>query len=448
MNAVADLAAPEAAGDHPLARSFVVYALALMLLSGTLGSVDRQILAILAEAIKHEFHLKDWQIGALNGSAFAIFSTTLAVPIARLAERTNRPKVIGASVFLWSLFTVVCAFTTSFLTMFLARVGVGIGEAGASPSSMSLASAYVSKRRRASALAVLSMGLPMGVLLGMSLGGLLADRYGWRMGFIVAGAPGLLVGLLAAFTLVERGKHPTLDTARQVPVLAAMRELLAKRSLLMITLGATFWAFTHNAIGAFSGAFFLRTHRDQLIVLASHWHGLSGATLGPTGFLGVALGLSGGLFGVLGTLFGGWLTDRLLRRDQAAYMTVLAVTRFIGIPISTSAFLVNDVGVALMLLAVGNFLTAMGAGGLYASISSLVRPEFRATAFAAFGLVVNITAVMFGPLAAGILSDVMAAQLGPIEGLRWSLLVMNGLAMLCVFVYWGARRPLVREMVN
>jgi MFS family permease len=454
--AIATLSAgPAAPGERPevdglgFRRPYEVYALVLILCVQTLAYLDRQVIHILAEPIKREFGLHDWQLGALTGTAFALFYATLGLPIARLAERVNRPRLIGAAVSLWSLFTVLSGLSVNFVQLALARVGVGFGEAGSAPSCHALLAAYVPRDRRAAAFSMYAAGLPMGTLLGLVLGGLVGDAYGWRTAFLVAGAPGLVVGLLAAVTLVEP-RHRLPKAPPPPPFRAALRELMGKRAFVLITLGATIGAFVGNARNAFSGSFFLRAHHDGLTSLAATVGHLVGVKLGPVGFLGLALGLSGGLFGVIGTLLGGWLTDRLARRHgMSAYMTVLALTAAAGVPLSALALVAPGAGLALILLALAGFVSALGQGGLYASIQSLARPSMRTTASALFLFLINIVALTLGPLSVGALSDLLSAGgLGEVEGLRWALVVAQVGLLSTVAVFWMARRPFAAEVVG
>ncbi|MDZ4373705.1 MAG: MFS transporter [Phenylobacterium sp.] len=190
-------------GATPFSKGYTRYAMWLLLGIYIINFLDRQVINILAEPIKEELQLADWQLGLMSGLAFAIFYTVLGIPIARLAERKNRPIIIGSAVAVWSGFTALCATATNFWQLIFYRIGVGVGEAGCTPPAHSLISDYVPKEKRASALAFYSMGTPIGGLLGLVMGGLVADAYGWRAAFLVAGVPGLIFAALAIFTLKE-----------------------------------------------------------------------------------------------------------------------------------------------------------------------------------------------------------------------------------------------------
>ncbi|RYI01261.1 MAG: MFS transporter, partial [Acetobacteraceae bacterium] len=164
----------------------------------TLNYMDRQIISILAVPIKRELGLLDWQIGTMTGLAFALLYTVAGFPVARLAERGNRPLIIGCATALWSGFTTLCGFAQNFVHLLLLRVGVGVGEAGCMPPAVSLIADYTTPQQRPFAMATFLAGAPVGSLLGMAIGGVLADLWGWRTAFIVVGAPGLIFALVVA----------------------------------------------------------------------------------------------------------------------------------------------------------------------------------------------------------------------------------------------------------
>jgi MFS family permease len=189
--------------DERIERSLLVstrrnYVLLLLALVYTFNYVDRQILIILAEPLRMEFGLKDWQLGFLTGTAFALFYATLGIPIARLADRGNRVNIIVAALTIWSAMTALCGAVNGFFQLAVARVGVGVGEAGGSPPAIWLLSSYFSTQHRSTAIAVYSIGATVGILLGFVIGGLVNQHYGWRAAFLTAGVPGLLLaGLLS-----------------------------------------------------------------------------------------------------------------------------------------------------------------------------------------------------------------------------------------------------------
>ncbi|OYW99056.1 MAG: MFS transporter [Caulobacter vibrioides] len=391
----------------PVSTAYRRYALWVLLIIYTLNFLDRQVVNILAEPIKRDLGLADWQLGMMTGLAFAIFYTVLGIPIARIAETKNRPHIIGISVAAWSAFTVLCGFTQNFWQLILARIGVGVGEAGCTPPAHSLITDYVPKEKRASAIAFYSIGTPLGTLAGMAMGGLVADAYGWRVAFMVAGAPGLVFALVAAFTLVEPRKKLAAEMAArassQISFAAALAVLATKK---------TFW----------------------LVALAA----------------GLALGLIGGTAGVIGAWLGGVFADRLGAKDLRAYVTVPAIASVITIPIFVVAMSLDAPMAAISLLAINALLGTLWYGPVYATAQSIVDPALRATASAVLLLIINLIGLGLGPLVVGLLSDILAGPvgLGEAQGVRWALILSATLGLVAFALFWAARKTIRDEMVS
>ncbi len=426
------------------------YPLAILFLIYTLNFLDRQIVNILAEPIKRDLHLADWQLGSLTGLAFALFYATLALPIARLAERFDRVKIIAVSAIVWSLFTGLCGLAANFLQLFLARIGVGVGEAGCTPASHSLISDYVPRENRASALAIFSLGIPVGSLIGMTIGGLVADSFGWRAAFLVVGLPGIVLGLVALFTLPE----PRRSAAGIVPPVAssslrqALGELRRNRTYIWLTTAMAAMSFVTYGHFAFLSSFFLRNHSDGLGHLSEQLHNSIGLSLGAVGFMGISLGLIFGVFGAIGTWLGGALTDRAARVDNRAYATIPAIAAFL-LPLSMAVtYFAPGVLVALLLLSIPISLQAVYYGPLFASVQSLVQPHTRATAAAILLFFANLIGLGMGPLAVGLLSDLVAMNAGSAAGIRWSLTLTSLVYMLAGGAFLMARRTIRDDMVS
>lgn len=424
------------------------YAIGLLMVVYMLSFLDRQVLSILAEPIKRDLGLADWQVGAVSGLAFALFYTLVGIPVARLSERGHRPYIIAAAISVWSLFTILCGFARSFSHLALARVGVGTGEAGCTPPALSLIADYVPRERRSSAVAIYMAGAPAGALLGMVIGGLVASHWGWRTAFFVAGAPGILVAILVALTLFE----PRLTApARPAPAAGESKEtfastlkvLLAKRTYRFIVAAVTMKAFLQYSVHAFLGSFFFRNHAAELASMAS------GFGLKPVGFLGIMLGLVLGLSGVVGSVLGGRFADHFARRDIRAHMTIPAIAVLIGTPFYVAAFRVDSLALAFALLLVPGTLNAMYYGPAYAIVQGLVQPSMRATATAVLLFVISLVGLGFGPLAVGVLSDVLAARgLGEAGGIRWALTLSVLVAIPAALCFLAARKSLKADLVS
>jgi len=432
---------------NPVSTGYRRYALWVLLIIYTLNFLDRQVVNILAEPIKRDLGLADWQLGMMTGLAFAIFYTVLGIPIARLAETKNRPFIIGASVAAWSAFTVLCGFTQNFWQLILARIGVGVGEAGCTPPAHSLITDYVPREKRASAIAFYSIGTPLGTLAGMAMGGLIADAYGWRAAFMVAGAPGVVFALIAAFTLVEPRKALAAEMAArastQISFAAALAVLATKKTFWLVALAASIKAFIGYGHAPFTASFFFRNHGPEIAQLAGMF-GLKSA-----GFLGLALGLIGGTAGVVGAWLGGVFADRLGAKDLRAYVTVPAIASLITIPIFITAVSLDTPMTAIGLLAINALLGTLWYGPVYATAQSIVDPALRATASAVLLLVINLIGLGLGPLLVGLLSDVLSGHvgLGEAQGVRWALIVSSTLGLAAFGLFWAARNSIREEMV-
>ena len=446
-----DLSQPAAVPTvAPASEGYRRYALVLLLALYTLNFLDRQIINILAESIKQDLKLQDWQLGLLTGLTFALFYTVLGLPIARLAERGDRVLIISIAVAVWSAFTVACGLAQNFVQLSLARLGVGVGEAGCTPPAHSLITDITPKDKRASALAFYNMGVPLGSLLGLAVGAIIADQYGWRTAFLVVGAPGLLLAVLTIFTLREPRRGQPQPTGADAPNLkAAIAELRSKRAFWRICLGVAFLSFLGYGHIAFYGSFYMRAHGAELQGLADQVGGALGMQLGALGFLGPALGLIIGIFGAFGTWLGGQIADRAAKRDLRAYVSVPAIAVLAGAPFFWAAMLADSAAVSLFLLAVPTLLNSLWYGPVYAGVQGLVQPRTRATAVAVLLFIANLIGLGLGPLAVGLLSDTLAnSGLGEAEGLRWSLLLSSGIGLLVSYCFWTARKTFREEMVS
>jgi MFS family permease len=415
------------AAEHAVTPGYRRYVMGLLLVICALNFLDRGVINILAEPIKKEFGLKDWQLGMLTGFYFAAFYSVLSIPIARLADKGDRARIISVCLAAWSLFTVGCGLARTYVQLAVCRLLIGIGEAGGSPTSQALITDYTPKDKRASAIAVYTIGIPIGSLLGLALGGLVLDQYGWRTAFIVAGAPGLLIAAIAALTLKEPRKSPgALPRAAAADAPAwpeALREILSKRSFILMTLGGALVSFANYAQGAWLPAFFFRTHGAQLADVAHHLSAATGWRLGAAGVFGPTWGVISGVAGIVGTLTGGWLTDRAARRDYGAYVTVQVVFTLLRLPLFLAAMLAPGVGWALALLGCQSLCTGMAGAPAYASIQGLVQPRVRATASAIFMLGLNLIGLGLGPVTVGAVSDLLHSHgFGGPDGLRWAML--------------------------
>jgi MFS family permease len=387
--------------------------LSFLVLAYTFNFIDRTIVAIIGQAIKVDLKLTDTQLGLLGGLSFAILYTLLGVPIARLAERWNRVSIISAALVVWSGFTMACGFATSFPALLAMRVGVGVGEAGCSPPSHSLISDYYEPKRRASALSIYAVGIPLGGMIGAIAGGWLAKNFGWRVAFMAVGAPGVILALLVKLIVKEppRGHSDPAErpliaadvTAHAVDapadhwLWAELKELGAvTRSLfghwpvLNMVLGITIASFGGYGIGQFSAPYFNRAF------------GLDYATVG------LIFGLIGGVSSGLGTLAGGFVSDWASKRDPRWYALTPAIGLAIATPIYILAYRQMDWKVAAVVLLLPGIFHYTYLGPTFGVIQNVVETRRRATATAVMFLFLNIIALGGGPLFTGWIIDLFA----------------------------------------
>jgi len=406
------------------------------------------VINILAEPIKEDLGLADWQLGLMSGLAFAVFYTFLGIPIARLAERKNRAFIIGGATAVWSGFTALCATAGNFWQLIIYRIGVGVGEAGCTPPAHSLIVDYTPKEKRASALAFYSMGTPIGSLLGLVMGGLIADAYGWRAAFLVAGVPGIVFALLAFFTLKEPRKLIAQHSAQVMAASATfgqtMAYLMQRKTFWFIAFAAAIKAFIGYGHAPFTASFFLRNHGEEIASLSASFG------LGPVGFLGLALGVISGTAGAIGSWAGGWIADKYGRKDLRAYMVAPAIASLITIPVYITVVSLDNAAPALFLLAVNAFLGTLWYGPVYGTGQSVVPPHMRATAAAILLFIINLIGLGLGPLAVGLLSDYFnkGMGLGAAEGVRWALITSTLFGLIAFGCFWQARKTIREETVS
>ena len=383
-------------GGSGLGGGYKAYALLILVAVYTSNFIDRQIIGTLAQAIKVDLKLTDLQIGALSGIAFALLYSILGVPIARVAERAKRTTIIAISIALWSGFTAACGLATSFLQLFLTRVGVGIGEAGCSPPAQSLISDYFSPRSRATALGIYSLGIPLGSLFGALLGGKIAQMWGWRDAFFIVGLPGLILAILVKFTVKEppRGAYDAAPADTKAPSLAAVFKMLfAAKSFPNLAIGATLGSMAGYGIAFFAVPFLLRGPFHLDLAQA-----------------GAAFGIVGGLAAAVGVFLGGAVTDLIGRLSRTGYAVIPAIG-FLGCaPLYVWAFQQTD------LVTLGTFAIAplilqyLYLGPTFALTHNFVEPRMRATATALLFLPINLIGLGVGPPLVGWLSDTIAQR--------------------------------------
>ena len=392
--------------------------------------VDRQIIAILVEPIKADLGLADWQLGVVSGVAFAALYATLGIPIARLADRSHRVNIISVAVAFWSAMTAACGLAQNFVHLVLARIGVGVGEAGLTPPAHSLIADMYPEERRATALAVYQLGVPTGALFGLLAGGLIADAWGWRVAFFAVGLPGILLALVAKWAIPEprAGAGGFAAPAQVQPPFFESLALLWRIR-----------AFRHVAAGFALVSFVTFGYNAWLPALLGRMHGLSTADialwLGPVGFVS----------GVAGTFLGGLACDRLGQRDPRWYAWLLVIGFAVSIPFLGIVFFAPTATLAIAAYVVPNFLIGMNMGPTFAMAQFLAPEGLRAMVSSILLFFANMIGLGLGPLTIGALSDVLAPTAG-VGSLRLALLIVLPVLAWCAVHYLLAGRTLPAEI--
>lgn len=405
--------------DRSVSPAYRGVVLAMLLLVYTFNFLDRQILGILAGPIKAELGLTDTQLGALGGIAFALLYSTLAIPLALLADRTSRTWVITVSLAIWSGFTALCGVANSFTQMFLFRIGVGVGEAGGVAPSYAVISDYFPAHQRARALSIYSLGIPLGSAGGVLLGGYIAQTVEWRTAFIAVGIMGILIAPI--FRLVVREPALPVQAADAVPVSAVFGILAAKRSFWLLALGAAC-----SSMCGYGVAFWLPS-------LLMRSFGLD--IMGAGQFLGGLLLIGG----VAGVLLGGFLGDAMGGKDKAYYAWVPAVSYVVGMPLFVVGVMSSSVTFAFALFLIPQALVYVWLGPVLTAVQHLVPAHMRASAAASFLLINNLVGLGLGSWSVGALSDALTPTYG-VEALRYAIVAALGFYLLAgLFMALGGK---------
>lgn len=416
--------------------SYAWYVVAVLTLCYVLSFADRQILSLLVGPIKRDLTLSDTRVGLLQGLAFAIFYALAGIPLGRLVDTRNRRNLVVAGVAAWSLFTAVCSLAGTFLTLFLARIGVGVGEAALNPAAFSIISDYFPPRRLATATSVFYLGALIGSGLAFAVGGTIVDAVSgigpvklpfvgsmsaWRLTFVAVGVPGVVAALLVG-TLREPTRRNVLKTAAGTPAKPAFRELLAQvlkrwQSVAGISCGMACQSACLYGFVAWAPTFFARVH---------HW--------GP-GQTGRALGLITLVFGCAGMLAGGMLSDRWQRRGiHDAPLRVAAISAAGCGVLFALAFSRSSAVWTLALAGPALFFNTLPMGASAAALQLIFPNQLRGLVSAIFLLILNLGGLSLGPLLPGLFTDYLFRNEGKVgSSLALSSAIASGL-MLAIFL--------------
>ncbi|HYN45977.1 MAG TPA: MFS transporter [Allosphingosinicella sp.] len=407
--------------------------LAILLLAYIFNFIDRQIIGVLAVPIKAELALSDRQLGLMGGIAFALFYSGLAIPIAWLADRKSRVNIIAASVALWSAFTAACGLAQNFWHLFLARMGVGIGEAGGVAPSYALISDFYPREKRARALALFSLGIPIGSALGVFFGGWIASHLDWRSAFIIVGLAGLPAALLVKLFIPEpvRGGQDSADGSASDPAppfLEVAATLARTPSFWLLSFGAASGSILGYGLIFWLPSFFGRSFHLELAEIGWFYGSI------------VLVG------GVAGTLLGGWFGDRAGAGNPGAYALIPAICFVAAAPCFALGLFAPSLWLAWLFFATGQMLALAWLGPVIAAVQHIVPPNMRATASASFLFINNLIGIGFGIFFLGFMSDAMAAAHGE-DSLRYSILYGLAFYLLSAAIYFAASKRLAKDWV-
>jgi predicted MFS family arabinose efflux permease len=405
--------------------------LAMLLLVYVFNFLDRQILGILAKPIQASLNLSDGEFGAIGGTAFAILYSVLGVPLALLADRVGKTKVIAGSLVVWSGFTALCGAATGFWSLFLARLGVGVGEAGGVAPSYALIADYFPVERRARALAIYSMGIPIGLGTGVLLGAYIAALVDWQTAFFTVGIAGIVVA--PVFLLLVRDRPRAAAVIDPMPVMSVVPLLMRKPAYWLLAIGAGC-----SSMAGYGLALWVPK------IIAVHYGWTEKADLIKVGqFMGSLL-LVGGAFGVF---MGGVFADRLGRIDRAWYARIPAIAWLITAPTFMLGLYMPSPLYAWFVLLIPNALNTLWLGPIITATQHLAPTKMRASASATFLLVNNLLGLGLGPLLMGVLSDALKSSYGA-NSLRYAAIIGVSLYLVAALLALLAIKPLKRGWVE
>jgi predicted MFS family arabinose efflux permease len=392
--------------------------------------IDRQLLVILQEPIKAEMGLSDAQLGLLSGFSFALVYVIAGIPIAYWADRGNRRNIVSMALAIWSGMTALSGFAQNFGHLLLARVGVGLGEAGGSPPSHSMISDYFRPENRGTALSFYSSGIYVGILLGFLFGGAIAESFGWRTAFFVVGIPGVLFAVLLRLTIKEppRGRWDDQQTAEHKAGLGEVLALLRSTpSFWYIAMATGFSAFVGYGNGNFMPSFLIRNH---------------GMSLSEVGLI---LAIAVGVTGIIGTVAGGYLADRFGRVDKRWFLWIPALGLLASLPPYLLLLFSEQTSVVVGSLIVGNLVNTVYLGPSIAISHALVPPSMRATASALMFFVLNMIGLGMGPFFTGLNSDLLQPHFGE-DNLRYAMLITLNAKLIAIYLYYQGARRLPKDL--
>lgn len=419
-------------------RTLVLWLLTLMYV---MSFIDRQIIGILSPFIKEDLGFSDTQLGWLKGLAFAFLYALVGIPIAWLADRYSRKRIITIALIAWSGFTALTGSVSSFMHMFLARMGVGIGEAGGSPPSHSIISDLYPKEKRASALGLYSLGIPIGIGFSYLVAGALVESVGWRGTLLLLGVVGIFLAVVLALVIKEP-RRGQLDgdniKLKSVSITESIVTLAKIPSWFAMCMGIAWVSFGGYAVSAWGVDYILRFKPEYLPAKY-------GGTPGSFEWLMFWLGMIH-LFGYgAGTYFGAVITEKLAKKNISFYGIMPGAVLFIGVPCLIAAFWVQSIPLHLMLITIYLLSAGVYLGPSFAAAQTLAPINMRAMSTALFFMILNIIALGGGPTYVGMMSEHLMEQHGQVHSLRIAISTLVVPYLLSVIAFFWAAKTLPKD---
>ncbi|EFL89416.1 MFS transporter [Ahrensia sp. R2A130] len=415
------------AEKDPHSRSLLL----LLTSAFALNHLDRHILNITLNDIGLEFQLSDLQLGTLSGFAFAIVYVVLGFPVAKLSRPGRRKLIVTSALGIWSVMTLLVGASANYLQIFLARVGVGIGEAGFVPPSHSMIADAYEKDRRASAIAFFSAGANVGIFLSFIIGGFVAGHYGWRAAFLVAGLPGLFLMVVMLLKLKEpktaiNAENRKFDQTEIDSYRIVLKKLLELRSTRHVLVAATLTSVVGYGAIAWIAVFLTRIHEL------------------PLPQTGLYLAIVVGLAGAIGTWLGGKFSDKLGKTRSDWRLKFVAITILIAKPLAILFYLNEHLAMALTLFVIPAATGSIFIGPTFAHAYARVLPHQRAQVTALLMFTLNLVGLGVGPILIGFISDTLSASYGA-DSLRYALIAIQLAGLWAAVHFWLAGRAVLVE---
>jgi predicted MFS family arabinose efflux permease len=403
-----------------------------------LNFLDRQLLSILAKPIQDDLGITDGRIGMITGLYFAMFYCVLAIPIGWLADRTNRVRVLSLACALWSAATVACGVSASYVQLVLARMSVGVGEAGGVPPSYSIVADYFPPGKRGTALSLFNLGPPIGQALGVAFGASITAAYSWRSAFISLGAVGIVMAAIVLLFVREPARggldarsaaHPSVAQAARGGFWSTCRMFFSHPVLLRVSLACAATQFVTYAVLNFTTLFLMREKGMTLQEIAVYYAILIGAGIGS------------------GMYVSGRLIDRLARRSKTAYGYLPAAALALAIPFFIAFVSMRDWPLALVFLALPTFLNYFYLSPAVTLVQEEVQPEQRVLAGALLLLVMNLIGLGLGPTWLGAVSDLLRPS-HPDNSLQLAFYTLVPFYLLAVLLHLWLARAITATVVG